>query len=765
MASTSTFRLSTYLTLGLACACVGYAEAALFPEVAAFAGLAVVALAVIYRVETRAELLSVPDANRLGGGIGLVCAAWAGYRVVREIRTTEFADMGWQWLLLPLVGPLLLATIPAKLLRKEKHARDWWSMHGIALAAVFLAAALTDDPVVYVLVAVYGACGVWALAEFARARATGVVPPTPVAHPEPSAVPVVVARSGTSRGIGRGLLWAAVAAAIALPLFLLTPRSSQSRLEIGKPRVETGYAANQMIDLTRTGDLQSNPEPVFEVIAEYIDGRPKTDLSPDQRWRGTTLTRYQNGAWSQERDRLLTAADRVRSVEPWSPPDLGPGAYQLTFTLVSDDRSYFLADPVAWVAGQPAPVASLCQDGGSRGWAAVTDGSGGFLRSTCLDSPAPPNRYVQYTRDGPEPDLGPAFHLAVQRGSESASRPRFALQSVLSNYPARVRGYADQLVARLVAEGKLPAGASRPGDRDEHHEAIARAFARHLAEDPEFTYTSQLRRARPDADPIEEFLLELKAGHCERFAAALVMMLRSQGIPAVLVLGFRGCENLGDGRYVVRQENAHAWVEALVSRPHGNAKAGDPAAEWHWLSLDPTPSRTADQEAGRTPTGAWGRAMTWARGVFTGYFLNYTPARRERAIRAVVGLLTDPYFLAGVAAAVGALVLIRVVRRRRPGPGIPPDPEPTRWFARLLGLLADHGFAAQPGETPREFAAGVSAVLARRTATAALATVPLDWAEAYYEVRFGGTPLAPDRRAELETRLDQLAAALRSSPG
>ncbi len=74
MPTTTPFRLSTYLTLALACASLGYAEAELFPEVGVFAALVVVALAVIYRLEGRVGLLSIPDANKLGAGIAL-CGA------------------------------------------------------------------------------------------------------------------------------------------------------------------------------------------------------------------------------------------------------------------------------------------------------------------------------------------------------------------------------------------------------------------------------------------------------------------------------------------------------------------------------------------------------------------------------------------------------------------------------------------------------------------------------------------------------------------
>ena len=74
-------------------------------------------------------------------------------------------------------------------------------------------------------------------------------------------------------------------------------------------------------------------------------------------------------------------------------------------------------------------------------------------------------------------------------------------------------------------------------------------------------------------DPTEDFLRNVKQGHCERFATGLTLMLRSAGIPCRLVVGFRGADAKNslepdNGWYVVRQSHAHAWVEALVGQ-HG----------------------------------------------------------------------------------------------------------------------------------------------------------------------------------------------------
>ena len=81
-------------------------------------------------------------------------------------------------------------------------------------------------------------------------------------------------------------------------------------------------------------------------------------------------------------------------------------------------------------------------------------------------------------------------------------------------------------------------------------------------------------------DPIEDFVANNPRGHCEYFAAALALMLRSQGIPARVVLGYRCDEWNGPGKcYQVRQSDAHAWVEAYLA-------AGDIPPEMRWGNDD-----------------------------------------------------------------------------------------------------------------------------------------------------------------------------------
>jgi len=52
-----------------------------------------------------------------------------------------------------------------------------------------------------------------------------------------------------------------------------------------------------------------------------------------------------------------------------------------------------------------------------------------------------------------------------------------------------------------------------------------------------FTYTLNLS-GKPGDDPLAHFLFETRAGHCEYFASAMTIMLRTLGIPAREVNGF-----------------------------------------------------------------------------------------------------------------------------------------------------------------------------------------------------------------------------------
>lgn len=97
-------------------------------------------------------------------------------------------------------------------------------------------------------------------------------------------------------------------------------------------------------------------------------------------------------------------------------------------------------------------------------------------------------------------------------------------------------------------------------------------------------YTYSLETAPPPSgtSPLEDFIFNTKKGYCEHYASSMVLMLRGIGIPARIVNGYYGGEKNEYGDYlIVRQSDAHSWVEAFISG--------------RWKRYDPTPAVFAAQ--------------------------------------------------------------------------------------------------------------------------------------------------------------------------
>ena len=259
-------------------------------------------------------------------------------------------------------------------------------------------------------------------------------------------------------------------------------------------------------------------------------------------------------------------------------------------------------------------------------------------------------------------------------------------------------------------------------------------------------------------------------------------MLRSQGIPAQFVLGFRGCESVGDGNYENRQSQAHTWVEAIIYRSPPKQllplRAGEPPpshpVSQHWLSLDPTPGGTAESESGQSN---WiENAYTRIENFFRVFVLGYDANTSRRLLDPIVNGIEDLWddlaagrVTASVAGVGGCALLVPIglVMRRRLRRAATHSPvEMARnsikqvlpVYQELLDLLADHGLTPGPGRT-HEFARDAGKLLSQSQALA-LAALPARMADAYYRVRFGGQTLPESETKELEAAVKQLAEVL-----
>lgn len=114
----------------------------------------------------------------------------------------------------------------------------------------------------------------------------------------------------------------------------------------------------------------------------------------------------------------------------------------------------------------------------------------------------------------------------------------------------------------------------------------------YLTTSGEFTYSLKAEINDPSLDPVEDFLVNRKAGHCEYFASACALMLQAVDVPARVVNGYKGSEvNTVSGRAEVKQKHAHTWVEVFV--------------DGRWETLDPTPAAARDRIVSQTGRLDW----------------------------------------------------------------------------------------------------------------------------------------------------------------
>jgi transglutaminase-like putative cysteine protease len=179
-------------------------------------------------------------------------------------------------------------------------------------------------------------------------------------------------------------------------------------------------------------------------------------------------------------------------------------------------------------------------------------------------------------------------------------------------------------------------------------------------------------------DPLAEFLFEKRAGYCEYFATATAILLRLQGVPARYVKGVsvRPESSVG-AHYVVRESDAHAWVDVWT-------------AETGWTEVDPTPSggwalTHPDPRRGALAT-LWERVTTavaqaWARWRQGGW--PRLTATLADMVSAVARIVESRRLLLAVALALALLLL--ALRRR--GRRAPPSREPIALAPELAAAL------------------------------------------------------------------------------
>jgi protein-glutamine gamma-glutamyltransferase len=494
-------------------------------------------------------------------------------------------------------------------------------------------------------------------------------------------------------------------------LFFLLPRTANAAL---RHLASKGYylpGFSNQVTLGQIGEIKTRTTAVMHVHV-YTNGGQL-----NAKWRGAALSDFDGRKWSSasdstetlrvERDgRVILADDAQRRRQGKRV------AYRVELGALDSDTLFF--------AGTPEVL--------------------NVTASTLIRSANGNYRLGLGASDGLRYDVYSFFESPESVTSDSATIP----EAIRTRYLQLPR--IDPRIRALAYE--MAEGPTSVRDR-------ARAIESRLQHD--YGYTLELPEHRVP-DPLAYFLFTRKKGHCEYFASAMTVMLRSIGIPARLVTGFQGGTfNPITGLYVVRASDAHSWVEAYV--PHRGWTPFDPTPPdpnalrqslWTKLALYADAADTFWQEwvvsydLGRQLVLADKMEQSSRKFRIDWFTWAAAPAARWEA-RTRAALEPHPVISLSIFAFIFGAILLgpktwrllhlrQRVRQARMGRASVADA--TLLYHRFLDLLRTRGYVKPPWFTPTEFVRSL-----RNPDTAALAG---QFVEAYQELRFGGkTEAAP----------------------
>lgn len=583
-------------------------------------------------------------------------------------------------------------------------SRDFRYLEIIAGLEMLAAALLSADANFFVFLALFL---LFMLASFAggeivRSMSSGAA----VSRVRPAALAVRLSALSASLLVGILILTAA--------LFFVLPRTARAAFQHWAPAAYhlPGFASE--VSLGDIGVLKLNSTPVMHVRSE--DGLPLDGLH----WRGAALARFDGRRWYNPPEPEQRLAVNHGTLIVPDQPHMGGRTLRYSVELgeIASDTMLFAGLPQTIRVQAPALFRSSSQ---------------------ALRLPRPFGasilRYAVYSRM--ERDLTePVAPLTATEREGLLQLPRL---------DPRV-----EKLAREWAGSETPTGA-------------ARLIEAHFHRD--FKYSLQMPE-KLAADPLAQFLFERKRGHCEYFASAMAVMLRTLGIPARVTTGFYGgVFNSISGWHVLRASDAHSWVEAWIP---GRG----------WVTYDPTPS---DPDA--AGPGMFDRAALWmdAAGQFWRDWVlsydrehqlvlaarvqsvqkNWSPRAwappvwlRWSEMRAPDGAFwwaVAVLVLAGIAMYgrrwVASLRQWSLFRRARSGRNWQGH-EAAILYERMLTSLARRGLTRPASQTPQEFA--------RELPQSELAELVRDLTVAYNQVRFGGEHEPAARMVMLLERIEAL---------
>jgi transglutaminase-like putative cysteine protease len=549
----------------------------------------------------------------------------------------------------------------------------------------------------------------------------------------------------TSAGIAIGSL------AIGAVIFLFLPRFSggyMSGLNL-QPTLISGF--NDDVELGEIGEIKKSSAVVMRI---NVEGGP--EAATGVHWGGIALTTFDGRRWyNGSHDPNVIKPD---SESGWFPLDTSEVAKRrigrrIQYTVLLEP----IASTALFFTNQAESVRGRFNGEGGSSFVSQRQA---YLLEDSTGSVS--NPYHNFSR------------MQYEARSLVPAPPVAALRTAGSDYPASMRETYLQLP---TLDPRIPELAKEITGRAGNPYDQARALESYLRS--HYGYTLDLT-GTPPPDPLAYFLFQRRAGHCEYFASAMTVMLRSVGIPARLVNGFlTGEYNDVGGDFIVRASDAHSWVEVFFP-------------SFGWLTFDPTPPTN---EVAPGMFSRLGRYWDWFQLQWSEWIINYdfvhqvtlaqnlqrvsrdwterfrksfADARRvathqleiwqERAIHTAAFLPVSFAILTGLC--IFVLLLQPNVRQRlmtlwhlRLSTSTAMTPNlATLQYNEMLRLLLRRGIRKAPGQTPLEFAGSLP--------DGNLAEPVHELTAMYHAARFGGQTsdprLATSLLTEIQTRIQSL---------
>jgi transglutaminase-like putative cysteine protease len=637
------------------------------------------------------------------------------------------------------LGHLILFLSAVKLLQR-KADRDWVFLYLISFFEVLLAAGLSFSPLFLLTLSLYALSALSTVLAFEirkAKRSVKVAETRLLVAPDSTLFRRLRKRSAHSaNGEARRLPLVSFSLmlmifALALPLFLIVPRTGANALS----RAGEGNAGfvgfSDSVTLGDVGRLQQSDRLVMRVRVED----PQPGSNRKLRWRGVALDFYNGRGWKRTSERY--ALERLKNER---------GFFQLGTTedLRRLTTQTFYVEPIDTPVLFAAPRVVAVQ------------GAIPYLRSDAEDALSTRPHFQERISYKVYSDIEEPDEESLRRAALGNTRFYPAALARYLQLPAQI----DPRISRLAGELIDKAGALNLYD-------AARAIEQHLQND--FGYT--LEQKAGGADPLADFLFNVREGHCEYFSTAMAVMLRTQGIPARVVNGFqRGEYNEAAGVYTVTQREAHSWVEVyfpetgrwvtfdptpLVGRP-ALARTGikgwlskyAEALEMLWIQYVVGYDSQEQRSLAKSFSNRFYDFRSWVGDKFkslketvSGWF-SWVQVENEDGSVSYTRLIV--LILFSVLAAFGLVKLVRRIRRLgfwrlfRRRQAEDERASAVEFYERMIKTLAARGLKRSAGETPLEFASATKMPDA------------LKITQAYNRVRFGDEKLSNDESAQIE---------------